>query len=194
MAVFEALAPKFSRCMTGGFRAVPLLNTLSVSTLEYFSAPAACRSVRTFFVSQSYPTALSDMKYTSPAFSNMRPSALTGLESKNHRNFSGMPFPPGPSRTPATILRSRSLHTRAEDDQERQITVVGQWRWDSGYGTVAMGRWVWDGGDGTVAMGRWRWDGGDGTAAMGRRWIVTRASRYRTRRLRSNDSSRRQAY
>ena len=46
-------------------------------------------------------------------------------------------------------------------------TVLGQWPWDSGPGTVVLGQWSWDSGLGTVVLGQWSWDSGLGTVVLG---------------------------
>ena len=47
------------------------------------------------------------------------------------------------------------------------LTVLGQWSWDSGLGTVVLGQWSWDSGLGTVVLGQWSWDSGLGTVVLG---------------------------
>ena len=54
-------------------------------------------------------------------------------------------------RSPGTVLDQNSLDT-----------VLGQWSWDSGLGTVVVGQWSWDKGLGTGS-----WDKGLGTVVLG---------------------------
>ena len=44
-------------------------------------------------------------------------------------------------------------------------TVLGQWSWDTGLGTVVLGQWSWDTGLGTVVLGQCSWDSGLRTLA-----------------------------
>ena len=63
-------------------------------------------------------------------------------------------------RNPGTVLDQNSLET-----------VLGQWSWDSGLGTVVLGQWSWDSGLGTVVLGQGSWDRvlgqGLGTVVLG---------------------------
>ena len=51
--------------------------------------------------------------------------------------------------SPGTVLGQYSLETVQSWDG----TVLGQWSWDSGLGTVVLGQWSWDSGLGTVVLG-----------------------------------------
>ena len=46
-------------------------------------------------------------------------------------------------------------------------TVLGQWSWDSGLGTLVLGQWSWDIGLGPLVLGQWSWDIGLGTLVLG---------------------------
>ena len=56
-----------------------------------------------------------------------------------------------PLRHLSTVLGQcqRSLGT----EQSWDSTVLGQWSWDSGLGTVVLGQGSWDSGLGTVVLG-----------------------------------------
>ena len=74
--------------------------------------------------------------------------------------------------SPGIVLDQSSLGTvlgqySLETVQSWDGTVLGQWPWDRGLGTVVLGQWSWDSGLGTVVLGQWSWDSGLGTVVLG---------------------------